>query len=489
MSNKKGNLLSDPMLERRSTASLCIPCEEADFAVPSHAVTAVTFPVAARLWSALAVGSLVIAGLLSLAVVVGRLPWISPLIADPLFFKRCLVVHVNLALSVWFYAFLAALAALRVPAHKACPASLAAPVVATVGVLTMVAGTFAPGAQPVLANYIPVIDHPVFLAGLATFFVAVVVYFLHNLTAPSKPGESFLPEDVQRGVLATGVAIVLAATTYIASWTAMPDGLDAKTFFEQSTWGAGHVLQVANVCGLLAVWLWMLHRVTGRPVLTARTAGILFAILLAPHFASPLLTARGVQDMLYVNGMTELMRWGYFPIVLLVLVLGLRHVWRQPHEKTNIPARALRAGFLSSAALILVGISLGFMIRESTTLIPAHYHAALGAMTAAFMAGVFLLIEASQPDSANHFTRLWRGARHQLPLYGFGQLVFAAGFAIGGFHGLGRKAYGAEQHVRSLGEITGLIVMGLGGLLAILAGLWFLYLALREMKAWATSRS
>jgi hypothetical protein len=67
----------------------------------------------ARRWCALAFASLVIAGLLSLAVVIGRLPILSRIIDDPLFFKRCLVVHVDLALVVWFYAFLAGLLALR----------------------------------------------------------------------------------------------------------------------------------------------------------------------------------------------------------------------------------------------------------------------------------------------------------------------------------------------------------------------------------------
>ena len=56
----------------------------------------------ARRWCALAVASLVIAGLLSLAVVIGRLPFLSGVITDPLFFKRCLVVHVDLSLVVWF---------------------------------------------------------------------------------------------------------------------------------------------------------------------------------------------------------------------------------------------------------------------------------------------------------------------------------------------------------------------------------------------------
>lgn len=462
-------------------------CESTD--TTGHCLAA-GLPPAARLWAWLSVGSLVIAGLLSLAVVIGRLPWISPLIADPLFFKRCLVVHVNLALLVWFYAFLAALGVLRVPLQKTCLASQIAPALAAAGVVTMVAGAFAPGAQPVLANYIPVIDHPVFLAGLAIFFGAVVIHFFHNLTAPATANGGILPEDAQRGVTAAGLAIILAAATYISSRAAMPTGLDPKTFFELSAWGAGHVLQVANVCGMLSVWLWMLHRATGRPVLTARSAGILFGALLAPHLAAPLLTARGTQDLLYINGMTELMRWGLFPIVTIVLLLGMRHLRLYPAEKHDMAARALRAGFAASASLIVIGFALGSMIRESTTLIPAHYHAALGAVTAAFMAGVFLLIAETEKSSDHlHPTRLWRAARHQLPLYGVGQAVFAAGFAIGGIFGLGRKAYGTEQHVRSTGEIAGIGIMGLGGLLAVIAGLWFLVLALREMKSWPSLQS
>jgi cytochrome c oxidase subunit 1 len=64
----------------------------------------------------------------------------------------------------------------------------------------------------------------------------------------------------------------------------------------------------------------------------------------------------------------------------------------------------------------------------------------------------------------------------QLTLFGGGQVIFAVGFAIGGFHGLSRKAYGAEQHLRSLGEWVGIGVMGLGGLIAVAGGLLFLLL-------------
>ena len=77
-----------------------------------------------------------------------------------------------------------------------------------------------------------------------------------------------------------------------------------------------------------------------------------------------------------------------------------------------------------------------------------------------------------------------RRARLQLLLFGGGQAVFGLGFALAGAYGLGRKQYGAEQHVRSLGEYFGLSVMGLGGFVAVAGGILFLAVMLRRIGAW-----
>ena len=49
-------------------------------------------------------------------------------------------------------------------------------------------------------------------------------------------------------------------------------------------------------------------------------------------------------------------------------------------------------------------------------------------------------------------------------------LLFAAGFALAGAHGMGRKMYGAEQACAALGESVGLAVMGVGGFVAVAGG-------------------
>lgn len=443
-----------------------------------------------RRWCSLAIASLVIAGLLSLSVVLGRLPGVSRIIDDPLFFKRCLVVHVDLALVVWFYSFLAGLLALA-RRGGATRLRTAAHGLATVGVVTMLAGALMRGAQPVLANYVPVIDHPLFGAGLAAFFCGTLIFLIDALRG-SPAAKSAVSLDAAVGLQAAAVIVALAGATWISARAGLPAGVDAYTRAEFLAWGAGHVLQAANSCAMLAVWLWLVGRISGRPVLSVRLARLIFGAVVLAQAAMPLLTGRGTLDTLYHSGATFLMRWTIFPAVLVVLAIcAMRLKKRAIRPGPASPGeRVARTGFLASAGLAVLGMVLGACIRGSTTLVPAHYHGSLGAVTVAFMtAGYFVcdtLRRARGEGSLPGAT--WRAARRQLAVFGVGQSIFALGFAIGGAYGLGRKAYAAEQHVRGAGEMTGLIVMGVGGLAAAAGGLWFLFLVLREIRGWWRAR-
>ena len=62
------------------------------------------------------------------------------------------------------------------------------------------------------------------------------------------------------------------------------------------------------------------------------------------------------------------------------------------------------------------------------------------------------------------------------------------GLVWSGGYGVQRKVAGAEQVLRSPGEIAGMGLMGLGGAIAILGGLLFVVVVLRAMRrppAWA----
>lgn len=440
-----------------------------------------------RRWCALAVGSLVIAGLLSLAVVIGRLPFLSGVITDPLFFKRCLVVHVDLSLVVWFYAFIASLLSLRFNTGAGQLGRITFGI-SVAGVAGMMAGALMRGAQPVLSNYVPMIDHPLFLGGLGLFFLGIVGFFMGALARDTRTADGPLPAEAMVGLQTAALAVALALVTWIASYTGTPAGLDTVTHYEFTIWGAGHALQVANACAMLAVWLWVLHRATGVAVVSTRLSNILFAALIAPHFVLPLLTLHGTLDPLYHTGATQLMRWGIFPVLLTFLVLGVRHLWKHRAIEFENTAKALVVGFAASAGLTLLGVILGACIRSSTTLVPAHYHASLGGVTVAFMTAAFL-IASEVKGNKGLSRRVWLSVRRQLSLFGVGQTVFVLGFALGGVFGLSRKSYASEQHVRGLGEYASLITMGLGGLIAVAGGLWFLYLIIREIRGWWKSES
>jgi cytochrome c oxidase subunit I len=62
-----------------------------------------------RQWLKVGLFSLLLSGLFSLIIVLARTPGIAGLINDPMFARKSLVLHVDFALVVWFYAFLAAL--------------------------------------------------------------------------------------------------------------------------------------------------------------------------------------------------------------------------------------------------------------------------------------------------------------------------------------------------------------------------------------------
>jgi hypothetical protein len=132
------------------------------------------------------------------------------------------------------------------------------------------------------------------------------------------------------------------------------------------------------------------------------------------------------------------------------------------------------SAFLVSAGLTLLGFALGALIRGSNTMVPAHYHASVGAVTVAFMAGVWLLLPAYRIELP---ARLARASAWQPAVYGGGMGVFVAGFALAGAHGMGRKVYGAEQAARGAVETLGLSLMGLGGFVAIAGGVLFLAIA------------
>lgn len=464
--------LADSPLTAPPAGRLCAP---GPVALPDSA-TARASRAIGRGWFSLAIGSLVLAGLLSLLLVVGRLPFLGAVFTGPLFFKRALVVHVDLALIVWFQAGTLAFLGLALGARLPPLLVRASFLLCGAGLTGLLTGAVMPGAQPILCNYVPVIDHPAFLVGLAAWFAGTGLFFLGVLTVPS--GGSTVADEVVVALRAAAAGNLIALATFLAAWHTTPPGLPPIGYYELLAWGGGHALQAANVALMLALWLQLLRRRTGRPVLSESAARWLLAALIAPHGLLPIAALLGTAGGSYVGLATDLMRWTLFPVILIVLGLGVRHVHRHPGPAA--PDHRL-AGLAGSATLAVLGLVLGACIRGSNTLVPGHYHAAIGAVTVALMTAAYDFCSDCSASPAR--TRPSPRARLQLVVFGTGQAIFALGFGWAGLHGLGRKQYGAEQHVRSVAEYAGLGVMGLGGLLAVAGGVLFLVLMIRALRA------
>ncbi|MBW2493984.1 MAG: hypothetical protein JRE43_04470, partial [Deltaproteobacteria bacterium] len=196
-------------------------------------------------WLGLALGVLTLAGLFSLVVVIGRMPPFDRLVTDPLFFKRGLVVHVNLALVAWFYSFVAALLFL-LPGRSA-PSRLArhSVHVSAFGVAMMLLAAGMPGSQPVLSNYIPMIDHWLFGVGQSLFAVGVLTSFTSRglfTTRSASAGFCEIPGAAQMGLRGTAVVLVLAALTFAITSVRITPDLPIDVYYELLFWGGGHVL-------------------------------------------------------------------------------------------------------------------------------------------------------------------------------------------------------------------------------------------------------
>jgi heme/copper-type cytochrome/quinol oxidase subunit 1 len=81
-----------------------------------------------------------------------------------------------------------------------------------------------------------------------------------------------------------------------------------------------------------------------------------------------------------------------------------------------------------------------------------------------------------------------RLATWQAWLYGVGQLLHITGLVWSGGYGVQRKIAGSEQMLRTSGEIAGMGMMGLGGLIAVVGGLLFVVVVIRAMLHGARPR-
>ncbi len=425
----------------------------------------------ARAWLWLGLMALIGSGLLAILLVLSRTPGIQDVFPLKDMFRAALVVHVDLSVAIWFMAFAAVIWS-ALGRDGAAWMGWGGFALAAVGTAVMTVSPFLPGADPVLNNYIPVLQQNVFYASLwicgAGFSLAVLRALITTWPRP------FLGAPLQLGAFLGAVAGFLALAAFVWSWAVVPR-IEEKIYFEVLFWGGGHTLQFQHAILMVVAWLWIAAHLGQPSVASPRALSVMFWIAALPLLVVPAIYFTiPAGELPHMELFAKLMIWGH-PYMAPLILVGFLSLWAIRKSE----AHAAKSAFVASFSLFAVGGVLAYMIQGVNVVIPAHYHGSTVGVTLAFMGLAYVLLPQLGFGEVEG-----RMARWQPYVYGGGQLIHVLGLAWSGGYGVQRKVAGAEQALTTLPQKIGMGMMGLGGLIAVIGGIMFVLVCLKAMARW-----
>jgi hypothetical protein len=438
--------------------------------------TKFTLPVTRRnksltsAWLLLGIAALIVSGFFSILLVASRTPGVQQFIPWLDFFHTALVVHVDMSVIIWFLCMSGVLWSLNMTRSWLLTGTTAWMMMAT-GTAIIAVSPFLGAADPVLNNYVPVLQHPLYFTGLITVGAGFAVLVM---TAILQPVDYFSSEhrfEISYALHVSAFIALLALLSILMAWNNLPPDLDGRDYFELLFWGGGHAIQFSYTILLIVSWLYLASSAGFQPRMNETAGLLLFSLALVPALATPLFDIvypiTSAEHHIYF---TLAMRYGGLFAVPLMMVVVISLLKRSPASKEQRP---LRAALYSSITLFATGGLLGFMISGINVVIPAHYHGSIVGVTLAFMGVSYHLL-----PRLGFGPIMTRMATWQPYVYGGGQLIHILGLAWSGGYGVQRKIAGAAQGLDNIEQIAGMAMMGLGGLIAIIGGLMFVIVAL-----------
>jgi len=426
-------------------------------------------------WLWLGVLALLASGIFSVLLVLSRIPYSQEFFPWIDFFHTALVVHVDLSVLVWFFAFGGVLWSLNSTLRFLSLGWLAVAGCA-LGALIMTIAPFTGEGYPLMSNYIPVLQQPFFISGLLLFVTGIVLLLWRSMTAIPLVGQYMSAEGALRfGLNTMTVSAVMALLAFVWSYLTIPDSYMGKAYFELMFWGGGHILQFTYTLLMLVGWLWLSSTSGVSLPLSPRVVLVLFGIGLFAVFLAPLIYyAYAVTSREHIRLFTWLMQYGGS---LATLPLGMAVIYGLLNSRAaSGTERPLRAALLSSIVLFGFGGLIGFFIHGSDVTVPAHYHGSIVGVTLALMGVTYELL-----PRFGYAVSTSRLMTVQPYLYGGGQLLHVTGLLWSGGYGVQRKVAGAEQGLEGIQQVAAMGLMGLGGLVSIIGGFLFIYIVLRVL--------
>ena len=429
-------------------------------------------------WLFLGLAALVIGGLFTIMIVLSRTPFFQEIIPWLDFFHTALVVHVDLTVLVWFLAYAGVLWSYN-SSGKCFRCGWIALLLASVGTLIITISPFTGDSNPLMSNYIPVLQSDVFFTGLALFGLGFTLLVIRMLITTLGARNSSHGEVLRFGMFMAVIASFFALGALVLSYLGLDKGFNAEAYYDRLFWGGGHILQFSHTQLMLVAWLW-LATVSGAYLkLTPRVVLILFVFGMSPLLLVPVIYfSFDVSSGDHMFWFMQLMKFGG---ALAAVPIGLATILAIAERWKPIPGFEIeRSALMFSILLFGAGGFIGFLISGSDVRVTAHYHGSIVGVTLAFMGMTYHLL----PHLG--FRKITsRIARWQPGIYGTGQLMHIIGLAWSGGYGVQRKTAGAEQGLKQFEQIAGMGLMGLGGLISIIGGLIFLvvvYKAIRPVK-------
>jgi cytochrome c oxidase subunit 1 len=435
-----------------------------------------------RRWTVIALGALAIAGVYALLLAISRIPGADTLFPWPVaFYEKSLIIHVVFSFVVWYLAvgiILMLIGGYRLADGSPKLPGLGAAAMAAMAVafILLAAPALMDRGQPSLNNYVPAIIDPIYYVGLLLVVFAIVLASVRILangmtrTGPLEP--------IDGTGLALAVIALAAVTAFAVSWNRLGAMPQIAAENEDLFWAGGHMLQFFNTTVMIGGWILLGGRALGRPPVTPRIMLLALAVNallalggLALMFIEAPFSAE--ERVLYTH-----YQYALAPVPIFIgLIIGAT-LLRTPKPEAEA-ARTSRLALALSLVVFFAGGLLGIFVDGTDTRTPAHYHGVIGGVNVAAMGLVILFV---LPLLERGLVR-WKAVRASFWLYGLGQLLHSLGLFIAGGYGAPRKVSDTAPGMDVIGNWIGHVGIGIGGVIAVIGGIMFIWIAGRRVLA------
>jgi cytochrome c oxidase subunit 1 len=419
-----------------------------------------------KYWLVLSIIALALAGLFAVLLVLGRSPHVQDIIPVANIFHKALTVHVNLSVLVWFTAMSVTLWHVFTP-NKAGIIDYITLLGAAGGMALFCIAPFISEGDALINNYIPIIESKPFILGIWLYIAsccAQAIVSLCRLLSTRRTDHPFSALIHQAVIYSTLIYIASCIAFALSYVNLKPHEADLSpaNYYEMLFWGGGHILQLLFVQVMGISWMWFLSLGGYRPKHYA-----LWLIVISLNYIFSILSLliyiqHGAQDPEHITYFTKSMIvFGGISSVFFATP-AIRMIFTR---WTSLKQSQYHWVLICSMVMFAAGGILAFMIDGVNTIIPAHYHGSIVAVTLAMMGVAFILLQKL-------------GYSHKKPtllalqpiIYTIGQLMHISGLAWSGGYGALRKTPGAMESIEGQAAMG---LMGIGGLFSIIGGFMF----------------